>query len=162
MPQKFDIPTLIRSKFGKSRLTIRDFLKLIDACRIELVLSSDVRKGYYYYCSKTTCHVIALSTKLGNPEWLEIAWHEFAHFLQNFRNPVAMRANYGRADRELLETMADRFASICVTGIADDQDPKAFLAALTDAQRSPQRKRKLKSVLDLTGRFKPSRPTAIC
>lgn len=99
-------------------MTGQDFVHLIDACDIELVFSSTVAKGRYYYCESTAKHVIVLSTKISREERAQVGWHEFAHFLQNYRQPAAMRAGYCRAEkRTRSERFADLFAFVCVTGV---------------------------------------------
>lgn len=106
------------SRFGLERLTGNDFLELVNACRIELILDCDVEKGYYYYSPKTKRHVIVLSTKISRAEREQVGWHEFAHFLQNYWEPVAMKAGYCKPEnRNAREKMADGFAFVCVTGV---------------------------------------------
>lgn len=117
---KFCLPkplTLLRN-FGLIRLTGSDFLTLLDECNIELILSSKVRKGRYYFSKVTGKHVIVLSTGLSRSERAQVGWHEFAHFLQNYFNPVPMRAGYCKpTNRSPREQFADLFAFVCVTGV---------------------------------------------
>lgn len=106
------------NRFGRERFDGKDFLGLIDACGIELVLSGTVAKGRYYYSKATGKHVIVLSTKIMRAEREQVGWHEFAHFLQNYHEPVPMSADYCRPeDREPRERFADLFAFVCVTGV---------------------------------------------
>lgn len=99
-------------------MTGQIFLELIDACDIELVLSSSIAKGCYYYCEATLKHVIVLSTRIKRDERSQVGWHEFAHFLQNYRQPAVMKADYCESrNRAKAERFADLFAFVCVTGI---------------------------------------------
>lgn len=121
---KFYLPKTLTTlrKFGRSRFSGKDFLHLIHVCNIELVMSSDVEKGSYYYCGITKKHVIELSTKITRAEREQVGWHEFAHYLQNFYAPAEVNAGYCKdrhrnRDRTRIERFADLFAFVCVTGV---------------------------------------------
>lgn len=110
-------PLRLLTKFGRERLTSDDFMALADQCGIDVMVSPSVRKGYYYFC-KETGHTIVLSSRISRAERQQVAWHEFAHYLQNQRDPKPMAANYcGPENRSVPEKMADGFAFVCVTGV---------------------------------------------
>ncbi|MEO8649169.1 MAG: hypothetical protein ABI539_08390 [Acidobacteriota bacterium] len=117
---KFSLPKPLGllNSFGRMRFTGTDFLALVHAGGIELILSSKVKKGRYYYSKTTRKHVIVLATKISRAEREQVGWHEFAHFLQNYLRPVPMKASYcAPYNRTRKERFADLFAFVCVTGI---------------------------------------------
>lgn len=118
---RFYLPKPLRPllNFGRVRYTGADFLKLVEACGIDLVLSSQIDTGYYYYSAKIKQHVIVVSSKISRAEREQIGWHEFGHFLQNYWKPLPMRADFCQpGDRTPPEHFADLFAFVCVTGVA--------------------------------------------
>lgn len=116
---KFCLPTTLSllKLFGRVRFTRDDFMALTSACGVEVLLSARIKKGRYFY-TRSGRHVIMLSSLVTRAEREQIAWHEFAHFLQNYLNPVPMRAGYCTPEnRTKREQFADLFAFVCVTGV---------------------------------------------
>lgn len=119
------------SGFGRVVFDSKAFMRLCSLNHIEVVISNDVTRGYYYFDGKT--HTIALSGHLTSRERAFVAWHEFAHFLQNFNRPRITVAASGLdlCKDKASEKLADVFASIAV-----DPDriricrPQEFLAML--------------------------------
>jgi hypothetical protein len=110
--ERYMLPETLKvlRKFGRMPLTGRDFIELSDQNAIEVVMSSDVRRGYYY-CTRGK-HTIVLPMSLSAEKRQLVAWHEFAHFLQNFCERRTMAACSGlRPDLES-ERLADIFAQI--------------------------------------------------
>ena len=99
-------------KFGRVPLTGKDFIEMCNACDVEIVLSADASRGFYYFAHGK--HTIVLSTRLSAAQRRFIGWHEFAHFLQNFhiRKPVAAFSNV--QPDQASEKLADVFAAIAV------------------------------------------------
>jgi hypothetical protein len=100
--------------FGRLPLTGSHFVELCHDNQIELVISSDTSKGFYYYTPAGE-HTIVLSSRLQAAERAFISWHEFAHFLQNYYNPQTTAAFCNIGERTPAENLADMFAFICTT-----------------------------------------------
>lgn len=100
------------SNFGRSFYDSRAFMKLCSLNHIEVIISNDVTKGYYYFDGRT--HTIALSAHLTTRERAFVAWHEFAHFLQNFhaRRVTAAALGLSTCSDQASEKLADIFATI--------------------------------------------------
>jgi Zn-dependent peptidase ImmA (M78 family) len=105
--------TLIRlNKFGRLPLTGEDLLDLCSLNGVEIILSPEASRGFYYFADNT--QTMVLSTRLSAAERRFVGWHEFAHFLQNFytRKPIAAFSNV-QPDKAS-EKLADVFAAIAV------------------------------------------------
>lgn len=98
-------------KFGRAALTGQDFLELCDRNEIDLIMSSDVSRGFYY-CTPDRRHTIVLSTSLSPRERRFVGWHEFAHFLQNFHDQKTVAAFSNVEPDKASEKLADVFATI--------------------------------------------------
>ena len=105
-------PLAILNKFGKSPLTATDFIKLCSTNDIEVVMATDVERGFYYCTDKKD--TIVLSTKLGRADRRFVAYHEFAHFLQNFYRRKTIAAFSQVVPNDPKEKLADVFAMIAV------------------------------------------------
>jgi Zn-dependent peptidase ImmA (M78 family) len=103
--------TVLR-KFGRVRLTGRDFVSLCSSNRIELVISDEVTRGFYF-CALGK-HTIVLPSSQSPEERELTGWHEFGHFLQNFyeKRNTGQFCNLLPDDPE--ERLADVFAKIAV------------------------------------------------
>jgi Zn-dependent peptidase ImmA (M78 family) len=108
LPKKLEI----LRKFGRVRLSASDFVIAVDHNRIEVVSSPDVRRGVYYCSGKQ--HTIVLPTSMAGQERLITAWHEFAHFLQNFYDKKTAAAFCGVQADAPGEKHAEIFARIAV------------------------------------------------
>jgi Zn-dependent peptidase ImmA (M78 family) len=93
-------------------LTGKDLVTLSRLNRIEIVMSSEPKRGMYYYADKR--HTIVLSTQLDAKARSIVGWHEFAHFLQNFSDPKPFAAFSGVLPDKASEKLADTFAAIAV------------------------------------------------
>jgi hypothetical protein len=118
---KFILPkhlALLRN-FGRVRFTGDDLFGLIRRCGIELVFSDEVKaKGRYYFCAETGKHVIVISTRIPKAQRIQVGWHEFGHYLQNYFNPTPTQADYCTPERRSRkERFADGFAFVCMTGV---------------------------------------------
>ena len=100
----------ILKKFGRSPLTGRDFRELASANKIEVVLSSEAPRGFYYYARGS--HSIVLPSNLSGNVMQLVGWHEFAHFLQNATRPSTAAAFCGLKDDAPGERLANVFARI--------------------------------------------------
>lgn len=107
-------PLKLLANFGRAPLTGADFVGLCHENNIELVITSDTMKGFYFYEPRGQ-HTIALSSKLSRSQRAWIGWHEFAHFLQNYYEPQTTVAFCNAGDRTPAENLADMFAFICTT-----------------------------------------------
>ena len=99
-------------KFNREPLTGSDLLELCTLNGIELVLSPEPRRGYYYYADDA--HTIVLSTRLNAFQRRLIGWHEFAHFLENYHEPREIKAYSNLCPSDASERLADVFALIAV------------------------------------------------
>jgi len=97
-------------KFSRDPLTGPDFVELCNHNHIELILSSEVDRGFYYHIDGK--HTIVLSTRLKPRERSLVGWHEFAHFLQNFYRRETVAAFSGVEPDAASEKLADVFAMI--------------------------------------------------
>jgi Zn-dependent peptidase ImmA (M78 family) len=99
-------------KFSKVALTGRDFMKLCRLNKISVIFSDECSRGMYYFADGR--HFIALSTQLSAEERAFVAWHEFAHFLQNFnrQKPIAAFSDVHKDAPG--ERMANTFACIAL------------------------------------------------
>lgn len=126
-------PLAILNKFGRSPLTAADFLELCSMNRIEVVLDCDVERGFYYCTNKKD--TIVLSTKLGQAERRFVAYHEFAHFLQNFYERKTIAAFSKVTPDDPKEKLADVFA---MTAIYPNRvritGPRDFIRMLMEAE----------------------------
>ncbi len=106
-------PLKILKGFGRRKLTGKDFVDLCAKCGIELVLSAEVARGFYYFVPGGR-HTIVLSTHLTAHERAFVGWHEFAHFLQNYFSRRATAAFSNVDPNAPDERLADVFATICL------------------------------------------------
>lgn len=121
--------------FGRSIFDSKAFMRLCSLNHIEVVISNDVTRGYYYFDGKT--HTIALSGHMTARERAFVAWHEFAHFLQNFHAGKITVAASGLStcSHKGSEKLADVFATIAL-----DPDriricrPQEFLEMLMEGE----------------------------
>src|SRR5438105_3899793 len=102
------------ANFGRSPLTGADFVELCHENSIELVISSETSKGFYYYTPEGQ-HTIVLSSRLPAAKRAWIGWHEFAHFLQNYYDPQTTAAFCNIGERTPAEDIADMFAFVSTT-----------------------------------------------
>lgn len=101
---------ILRRWFGKVALTGKDFVSLCAANGIMLKITDQVDRGFYY-CSQGK-HYIVLSSKLSARERARVGWHEFAHFLQNYRARKTVVAYADLCPEEPYERLANVFAAI--------------------------------------------------
>jgi Zn-dependent peptidase ImmA (M78 family) len=102
----------ILRKFGRRRLTGRDFIELCRLNHIVVILSEDCSRGMYYFANGR--HTIVLSTRLTPEERQIVGWHEFAHFLQNSNRRTSIAAFSGIQPSRASEKLADVFAAIAL------------------------------------------------
>lgn len=105
---------ILQKKFNRLKLTMRDFRYLCRLNNVSVLSNSDTFTGYYYCCVGK--HIIVLSSFIESQDELEkVAWHEFAHFLQNFYNREAITACKDGNDKESpREVLADVFGAIAL------------------------------------------------
>lgn len=103
-------PLDILRKFGKKPLTGADFMALCHANGITVRITRRCERGFYY-CIRGK-HFIALSSKLSSAERKLVAWHEFAHFLQNREEARTIAAWSNVEPNEASEKLADVFSLI--------------------------------------------------
>lgn len=75
----------ILRQFGRVPLTGRHFMSAMTAIRGELIVSTEVERGSYYYANGK--HHIIIPSRQRRDQKLITAWHEFSHLLQNFTEP---------------------------------------------------------------------------
>ena len=109
LPQSLDT---LRFYFNKRRLTGKDFLELCRANNITLRITVGCGRGFYY--SVRGRHFITLSADLSREEREWVAWHEFAHFLQNYYACKTVAAFSDVEPDKATEKLADAFANIAM------------------------------------------------
>lgn len=92
----------------------RDMIGLTAAHDIELIISTDISRGWYYYSMKK--HTIVLSAHLSPERRAWEGWHEFGHFLQNYREPKVTISASGLTDCDdpHKERLANIFANLAM------------------------------------------------
>jgi Zn-dependent peptidase ImmA (M78 family) len=91
-------------------LTGTDFVSAVDLNDIELVMTKDTTRGFYYFTNNT--HTIVLSPRMPRRQRQIVGWHEFAHFLQNYYQRRVISAFSGLEPNKESEKLADVFAMI--------------------------------------------------
>ena len=128
---KFYLPINLKalSRFGREPLNGKIFNELVQANRIEVVLSPKINSGLYFY-SPAGQHTIVISNHLTSERRAWIGWHEFAHYLQNYWSPVTTVAGCRLGEETDLERQANAFATVATTPNLTLTDPMDYLAVI--------------------------------
>ncbi len=102
----------ILNKFNRETLTDRDFLKLCRLNNITVTITPDTDRGFYYSVNRK--HFIVIASELSPERQRFVKWHEFAHFLQNFKKQETAVAFLNLKPDEASEKLADVFAAIAI------------------------------------------------
>lgn len=101
---------ILNEKFGRFPMNGTDLVSLCDDNHIELILTRDAERGFYYFGQGQ--HTIVLSTKLDRDERKIVGYHEFGHFLQNYDDRQVVAAFSDVDKNSPSEKLADVFSLI--------------------------------------------------